>query len=501
MVFSRLRSLSLRPVAYLSILGGVALAVATASVEQGCSDSAPSPSAPKPILIGVSLGLTGGLDAFSAPLRDAVRVAEGQINAAGGVLGRPVVFDVQDDASDESLGIVDRVAQDFVKKGAVAVIGPIGSQQVVKTQQIYRDAHIVQICPSATSTELTGIQPVDDRWLFRTTPADDFQGAAVLLFAQRTPRGLGIDAGPTSPGPTDAGADTSDAGGEAGTSPGPSPSTPRSCSKLAIVNVDNAYGNSMADVIEQNFPKQGGQPIVARKRVSVVLAPGYADVASSIHELAPDCLALIAYDDVASQFVRDFKADARYAALVEKGFFFIGTDGFYTEGFLKRSRENAADPTSPNVAEGVYGTNPDTQPGTPEYNQFKTIYGSYFPIAEGKDAPAFTANTYDAAILVALAIQQAGTVEDRVAIRDALVAIANPPGKSFGPSQLGEALQAIQQKQDIDYKGASGAIDLEANGNVKAGFIVWEAYRAPDKTVDYRTVGRFSLEELVGQLQ
>lgn len=474
------------------------LATATAIIEQGCSESAPSPSAPKPILIGVSLGLTGGLDAFSAPLRDAVRVAEGQINAAGGVLGRPVVFDVQDDASDESQGIVDRVAQDFVKKGAVAVIGPIGSQQVVKTQQIYRDAHIVQICPSATSTELTGIQPVDDRWLFRTTPADDFQGAAVLLFAKRTPRGLGIDGGSAPSNTGDGGSDANGDGGEGGTPPSPSPA---SCSKLAIVNVDNAYGNSMGDVIEQNFPKQGGQPIVTRKRVSVVLAPGYADVASSIHELAPDCLALIAYDDVASQFVRDFKADARYPALAEKGFFFIGTDGFYTEGFLKRSRENAADPTSPSVAEGVYGTNPDTQPGTPEYNQFKTIYSSYFPVAEGKDAPAFTANTYDAAILVALAIQQAGSVDDRVAIRDALVAIANPPGKSFGPSQLGEALQAIQQKQDIDYKGASGAIDLEANGNVKAGFIVWEAYRTPDKTVDYRTVGRFALEELVGQLQ
>ncbi|AKV03477.1 Branched-chain amino acid ABC transporter, amino acid-binding protein [Labilithrix luteola] len=475
------------------MLAGVALAAAAVTVGQGCSDSAPAPSAPKPIVIGVSLGLTGGLDAFSAPLRDAVRVAEGQINAAGGVLGRPVVFDVQDDTSDESQGIVDRVAHDFVKKGAVAVIGPIGSQQVVKTQQIYRDAHIVQICPSATSTELTGIQPTDDRWLFRTTPADDFQGAAVLLFAKRTPRGLGSDGGTTTPGPVD-----TDAGDGGGT---PAPSPPAHCSKLAIVNVDNAYGNSMADVIEQNFPKQGGQPLLTRKRVSVLLAPGYQDVASSIHDLAPDCLALIAYDDVASQFVRDFKADPRYAALAAKGFFFIGTDGIYTDGFLKRSRENASDPTSPNVAEGVYGTNPDTQPGTPEYNQFKTIYSSYFPIPDGKEAPAFAANTYDAAILIALAIQQAGTVDDRVAIRNALLAVANPPGKSFGPSQLGDALQAIQQKQEIDYKGASGAIDLEPNGNVKAGFIVWEAHRAPDKTVDYRTVGRFSLEELVEQLK
>ena len=54
---------------------------------------------------------------------------------------------------------------------------------------------------------------------------------------------------------------------------------------------------------------------------------------------------------------------------------------------------------------------------------------------------------------------------------------------------------------DIDYTGASGAVDVETNGNVKSGFIVWEAYRLPTKTVDFKTVGRFTLEELLTQLK
>lgn len=472
-----LRRLRTRVVAFGLVAAGVLGFGSAMTAETGCAEKAPAPSAQPPILIGVSLGLTKGLSAFAKPLRDAVRAAEGQINASGGLLGRPVTFEVQDDESDEENGIVERIARDFVARGAVAVIGPIGSQQVVKTQDIYAKGNVIQISPSATSTDLTTIQPAGERWLFRTTPADDFQGAAVLLFAKRTPRGLG------------------DAGAPPATDGGP----PATCSKLAIVHVDNAYGNSMADVIEKNFPKSGGA-ITVRKSVSVKLVGSYADVANDITKLQPECLALIAYDDVAAPFVRDFKADPGYAALATKGFFFIGTDGVYTDGFLVGGRQNEADPTSPNVAEGVYGTNPDTQPGTKEYNEFRTIFSSYFPLG-AKDAPAFTANTYDAAVLLALAIQRAGSVTDRNAVRAALTEVATSPGRPYTPGQLGDALLAVKQGDDIDYKGASGAVDLEPNGNVKSGFIVWEAYRTADKKVDYRTVGRFALEELLEQLK
>jgi ABC-type branched-subunit amino acid transport system substrate-binding protein len=467
----------------VAVLGLGALGSAL-TIEEGCASKPAPPSAQPPILIGVSLGLTKGLAAFAKPLRDAIRVAEGQINASGGLLGRPVTFDVQDDESDEDKGIVERIANDFVARGAVAVIGPIGSQQVVKTQAIYANGHVIQISPSATSTDLTTIQPVGDRWFFRTTPADDFQGAAVLLFAQRTPRGL------------------SDAGAPLVVDGGP----PATCGKLAIVHVDNSYGKSMADVIEKNFPKRAGRPILVRKPVPVTLVGSYADVVGAIMPLQPQCLALIAYDDVAAQFVREFVSDSRYAALKAAGFFFIGTDGVYTDGFLVGGRANSSDPTSPNVAEGVFGTNPDTQPGTKEYNEFRTLFASYFPLGKDptgapKDAPAFTANAFDAAILIALAIQKAGTVVDRNAVRQALLSVATPPGRPYTPAQVGEALLAVQQGDDIDYKGASGAVDLEPNGNVKSGFIVWEAYRDSTKKVDYRTVGRFTLDELVDVLK
>lgn len=470
------------PLARVAAVGmcglAAALALSVAAAEEGCADKAPTASAPLPIVIGASLGLTNGLAGTSGPLRDALRVAEGQINAAGGLLGRPVVFDIVDDQSDEGK-LVEDVAQGFVAKKVVAVIGPASSGQIVKVAKIYADAQILELTATATSTELTNLQPTSDRWLFRTTPADDLQGAAIMTFAQRTPRGL-----------ADGGVPVVDGG------------PPVTCSKLALVHIDNAYGSSMSDVIEQSWPNRSGQPVLVREKVDVALADSYSDVVTRVMTAAggpPQCLALIAHDDIAAQFVRDFKASPRYAALAQQGFFFIGTDGVYTDLFLKYGLANQSDPTSANVAEGVTGTNPDTQPGTPEYNQFRTIFSTYFPL-KNKEAPSFSANAYDAAMLIALAIQKAGTVTDRVAVRNALLEVANPPGKVYSPGQLGDALQALQQGQDVDYKGASGSVDLEANGNVKAGFIVWEAYKTAEKKYDFRTIARFGLDEL-GPLQ
>lgn len=466
----------------LAVLGALASAAGAvlALGSGGCKEDPPKAQSPDPIVIGVSLGLTKDLDTFAAPLRDAVRVAEGEINAAGGLLGRSVVFDVVDDRSDEG-DFVKSVAEDFKRKNVVAVIGPIGSQQVKLTHEIYSSGKILQLTPSATSTDLAELQPTSDRWLFRTTPDDAFQGAAVILFGTKTPRGLG-----------DAGAPQGD-GGAAST-----------CAKMAIVNIDNAYGSSMADVIEKSWPKRpGATRTTTRKVLGTDVKSDYNSDVAEVIATSPDCLVLISYEETAAQFVKDFKKNPGFKALEDKGFFFIGTDGVFTPGFLKGTADNPSDDTSPNAAEkDVFGTNPDTQPLSSEYQQFRTIYSSYFPLRNGEDAPPFTSNTFDAAILIAFAIQKAGTVDDRTKIRDALKEVAKPAGRPISPSQIGEGLAELRNNGDIDYKGASGPLDFQDNGNVNAGFIVWEAYRnSVSNRVEYRTVDRYATDQLQEQLQ
>jgi ABC-type branched-subunit amino acid transport system substrate-binding protein len=431
-------------------------------------------SSPKPILIGVSLGLSNGFASLAKPVAHAVRVAEGQINAAGGVLGRPVVFDVRDDESDETDGVVEKVARDFVARGAVAVIGPLGSQQVLRTQAIFANAGIVQLTPTATSTLLSASQPLSDRWLFRTTPSDDLQAAAVLAFAEKTPRRFVESPGDVGP--------------------------PAPCTKLALVHIDNAYGTSMATLIERSFLRKTGHSVVSRHAVGLTPIDSYAAIVNKVMPLAPACLALIAYDDVALAFVRDFKFDVRYSALAQKGFFFIGTDGVHTARFLRSGRQDPSDATSANPAEGVFGTTPDTQPETNAYNEFRTLFSSYLPLGES-DAPPFASSAYDAAILVALAVARAGGTTDRVWIRESLRAVATPPGRPYTPGQVFDALLGAQQGEDIDYKGASGNVDFEPDGDVKGGFSLWQAYRDGSQQLTYRTIGRLTVEELLGQLK
>jgi branched-chain amino acid transport system substrate-binding protein len=466
------------------VASGAALFASAALLEQGCVTEAPKPSAEDPIVVGVSLGLTNDLASFAAPLRDAVRAAEGEINAGGGLLGRQVRFDIEDDRSDEGT-YVTNLAQRFADRNVAAVIGPVSSGQVKLTQQIFFDKQIIQISPAATSVELTSIQPLSDRFLFRTTPADDFQGAAVILFAARTPRGL-VDAGAPPVG-------------DGGTAP------TTTCNRLALVYIDNPYGTSMAKVVSDYFPKRGtpGQrSIASQQKIPLEAKANYEDIIPGIVASDPECLALIAYEKAAAQFVKDFKKSSGYAALAQKGFFFIGTDGVFTQGFLDLSLQDPSNEASPSSAEGVYGTNPDTQPGTTEYNAFKTIYGTYFPLGTATDAPAFAANTFDAAILIAFAIQKAGTATDRIAIRDALKEVSKPGGRPVSPSEIGDGLAELRNGGDIDYKGASGNVDFDESGNVNGGFIIWQAVREePSKPVTYKTVARFTTEELVEQVK
>jgi branched-chain amino acid transport system substrate-binding protein len=72
-------------------------------------------------------------------------------------------------------------------------------------------------------------------------------------------------------------------------------------------------------------------------------------------------------------------------------------------------------------------------------------------------------------MLIALAIQKAGSTE-RVAIKDALRAVAGPPGVKVGPGDWKKAVDLLARGQDIDYEGAAGSHNFDAAGDV-AGVI------------------------------
>ena len=81
----------------------------------------------------------------------------------------------------------------------------------------------------------------------------------------------------------------------------------------------------------------------------------------------------------------------------------------------------------------------------------------------------FSAEAYDAAALMMLAMQKAGST-DSAAYKDHVMDVANAPGEEILPGELAKWLQIIADGGDVDYVGAS-AVELigpgESAGNYR----------------------------------
>jgi branched-chain amino acid transport system substrate-binding protein len=130
----------------------------------------------RPIKIGVVLSLA---DSGVAPMLRGARLAVEQINAAGGVRGRPLVLVVRDDFDDADSAV--RVAGDLYRSDVVAVIGSAYSAPTLAAAPVYNGGYrpVVQISPSASVPDLSNAGD----YTFRTCPTDLEYGAALARWA------------------------------------------------------------------------------------------------------------------------------------------------------------------------------------------------------------------------------------------------------------------------------------------------------------------------------
>ena len=103
------------------------------------------------------------------------------------------------------------------------------------------------------------------------------------------------------------------------------------------------------------------------------------------------------------------------------------------------------------------------------------------------DLDPYTSSEYDAAILLALAIQAAGTT-DGPAVRNSMFDVSR--GKrtgatAYGPLQVPDAVNALKRGEDINYNGAAGDEDFDDFGNVVGDFIIWQVQGTQFMTHDY----------------
>ena len=86
-------------------------------------------NAADPIKIGAVLPFSGGVELYGEQAKLGLELAAADINAAGGILGRPVVLAFRDDGTRPN--IATEAARKVVEEdGALAVVGPITSQNL-----------------------------------------------------------------------------------------------------------------------------------------------------------------------------------------------------------------------------------------------------------------------------------------------------------------------------------------------------------------------------------
>ena len=106
--------------------------------------------------------LTGQYASFGQQFKNGATLAIEDINAAGGVLGKKIKMDIQDDACDPKQA--RSMAEKLVSANVPVVIGHFCSGSSIPASDVYADAGVIEITPASTNPKFT------ERGMWNTVP-------------------------------------------------------------------------------------------------------------------------------------------------------------------------------------------------------------------------------------------------------------------------------------------------------------------------------------------
>jgi branched-chain amino acid transport system substrate-binding protein len=130
--------------------------------------------------IGVNAELTGSVPVVGKSCVNAAKLAVAEINAHGGIAladgTKPVELLVED--NEDKAESAAAVAQKFVSRRVVAMVGPNASRNAVPAAAVAESNNLLMISPWSTNPKLTE----NKKYIFRACFTDDFQGVVVAAF-------------------------------------------------------------------------------------------------------------------------------------------------------------------------------------------------------------------------------------------------------------------------------------------------------------------------------
>jgi branched-chain amino acid transport system substrate-binding protein len=230
--------------------------------------------------------------------------------------------------------------------------------------------------------------------------------------------------------------------------------------EVAVTYTNNDYGKGLADAFQAAYEERGGTVTI-----NAAHEDGKADYSAEVGALAAaggQRLVVAGYvDQGGSGIVR---------AALDSGAF----DTFhFPDGMISQALQDnfGAD------IEGSTGQHPGTDSeGAAKYVEI---------IGDPAIATSpFSPEAYDAAALIMLAMQKAGSTDPNV-YKDHVMDVANAPGEPILPGELAKALEIIAGGGDVDYIGAS-AVELIGPGESAGNYRQIEVKDGVISTVQFR---------------
>jgi len=204
----------------------------------------------------------------------------------------------------------------------------------------------------------------------------------------------------------------------------------RGINEVAVTYTNNDYGKGLSDSFSKAFKANGG-------KISIIAAheDGKADYSAEVGALSASGskhLAVFGYVDQGGKGIIQASIDSDAFSN------FILADGMVGDSLIAAIGSDL---------DGTIATLPGGSSGSEAFAKYASDNGV------PADGP-FVPESYDAAALIVLAMQAAGSA-DRSAIQSKMMMVANAPGKEIGPGELDKALKIISAGGDVNYQGAT----------------------------------------------
>jgi branched-chain amino acid transport system substrate-binding protein len=372
------------------------------------------------VKLGVLIGFTGPIESLTGHMAAAAELAMKEVNDSGMFLDGSTVTSVRADSTCIDSAAATAAAERLIT--ADGVKGIVGGDCSGVTGAVLQNVARPNgiVMISPSATSPALTSAEDDGLFFRTSPSDAREGEVMAEILVE--KGIG---------------------------------------SIALTYTNNDYGKGLADAIATSFEAKGG-----KITINVSHEDGKADYSAEVASLAAaggDLLVVAGYLDQGGKGIIQSSLDSG-------AFDTFGLPG----GMVGDNLPLAIGP----ALDGSYG----------QVAQSDSV-GAETMIEIGKatgfDATSpYTMESYDAAALILLAMQAAGS-SNSGDYKGKVLEVANAPGEKIYPGELAKALELIKAGTDIDYEGAS-AVELIGPGESSGRYRQFEIKDGKYETVTFR---------------